>query len=53
MELIRIYWGMENGVEVIEENFDSFEKLLNKLFEINILNVGKKVWLGVWYMGEN
>lgn len=53
MELTRIYRGMENGAEAIEENFDSLEKLLNKLSETNILNVGKKVWSGAWYMGEN
>lgn len=52
MELTRIYRGMENGAEAIEENFDSLEKLLNKLSETNILNVGKKVWSGAWYMGK-
>ncbi|NSP82519.1 hypothetical protein HRF11_12690, partial [Enterococcus faecalis] len=50
MELTRIYRGMANGAEAIEENFDSLEKLLNKLSETNILNVGKKVWSGAWYM---
>lgn len=50
MELTRIYRGMENGAEAIEENFDSLEKLLNKLSETNILNVGKKFGQehGIW-----
>uniref|UniRef100_UPI00359C1239 hypothetical protein n=1 Tax=Enterococcus faecalis TaxID=1351 RepID=UPI00359C1239 len=53
MDLIKIYRGMENGAESIEENFNSLVGLLDKLSGTNVLNVGKKIWSGAWYMGEN